>query len=195
MVDVAISTPAFDEEASKVDAKAAASLLTPEGRAEIKRLVNEAWEKAQNKGAEIYTVVSDFFSKLGDWFKENISKPIGVFFEKAKKNFEESAKKSEELEKQRDRHATGATLGEISGRGKEAMAPAGWAEYKSDEGRKDPNRVEHKNRVAVNKELMESMKDIREGLDKAGTVRASRPLMQDIRDAGGKPNKKTPSRE
>lgn len=174
MAKVAVSTATSMGETSDVDAKAVASLLTPEGRAEIKRLVNKAWEQVKERGVK--AVISDLFSGLVNWFKEQgtkISKSVGDFFEKVGKKFEE-------FEKQRDSHATGKTLGEISGRGREEMAPSGVAEYKAAKRTKEvQSSVAAK--AAVGKELQKKAENIGVGLKHVGTKDTSK-LMQDLRD-------------
>ena len=186
MAEVAVSTANSLGETSDVDAKAVASLLTPEGRAEIKRLVNEAWKQVNEKRVEVGKAISELLSKLGDYFTKigtKISKSVGEFFDK--------------IQKRIDRHAAGMTLGEISGRG---MATADAVKYnikKEEEGSKI-NVATAKARAAVGAELMEKIDSISGGLKHVeagqGVEGKPRTLMQDIRDAGGK-TKKSQGRE
>lgn len=93
----AMTTVAIDslpsEKEGKVDTKAVASLFTPEGRSELKRLANEAWKKVHEKGVAVNKAISELFTGIATWFKElgtRVGQSVSNFFDNLSKKVESS---------------------------------------------------------------------------------------------------------
>lgn len=117
----------------------------------MNNFASNAWEAIHKKGVEVYTAVTQFFSDVAKFFKDmgtEVSKSISSFFEN--------------LSKTASRRAAGATLGEISKRGKEAMEDTNVTAYNVTKQRKE-NDVYRAN-SKVHKEIIGKGKDIVKGL-------------------------------
>ena len=166
-----------NENGDKVDAKAVASLFTPEGRSELKRLANEAWNKVHEKGVAVNKAISELFTGIATWFKElgtRISQSVSNFFET--------------LSKKVDSYRISRSFDELKNRG---MAEESVVTYNVAKKSKEDRTYDetHEKKTAVGAELREKAETIGAKLKHVET-RDRGKLMQDIRGAKGKPQGK-----